>query len=595
MPSLENQHKEQGFYWPRLILTVLYLFLFLQFFRPIEVGDGWWHLKTGEWIAAHHQVPHEDLFPFGNERTPWIFTQWFGSTLLYIVFKLGGLAGLKVFRALVFTGALSLFVRYALPRVGLSMGVALVVLLVPPLYSQANLRPDIFNCIFIQIFLAVLFRFQNTKSMRALWVLPLCEIVWGNMHLGSFVYGLPLIGIFVVFNVIELVAAKLRKEVEAAAEFWERSKALLGTLVCCLAALAISPYGYHAFLYPFKVFLVPDYLHIGLALKNIEEVASPLTYLRWDTGLWAIALILLASKAALENHRNRTLHLLLLLVSFGLFLHGIRASGFFGLVAAYVIVEASAKPQPMPQPSLNTIQKSFWVLLVIFFVARGFFFYNQFHFKDGHLIRNMSMEIEAANPRAALEFMKQNGLQGQVFNSDLLGGYIWSFYPQVHPFIDGRQLNQDRFVKFIHITQDPKRYWPAIASEFGFKVLLLDTSFDYTFSLIDSLDLKEWQMVYYDDASLVLVKRGAFSLPENAVSLERRLLDAQTTPKEKELLKDLAEKRQVLCMEPAHVDVLMEAKTLLRLGFKEAGFKRIVQASDIAPCQARKLLIDGPR
>ena len=29
-------------------------------------GDTGWHIRTGQWILAHHQVPHTDLFSFSR-------------------------------------------------------------------------------------------------------------------------------------------------------------------------------------------------------------------------------------------------------------------------------------------------------------------------------------------------------------------------------------------------------------------------------------------------------------------------------------------------------------------------------------------------
>src|SRR5882672_704489 len=95
----------------RLMFLLLFIaFVFLYFYLPLEIEDGWWHLSAARWIADHNQVPHEDVFSFSEKPAPWIYTQWLGSLIFYGVGQMGGAVGLKMFRALVFTLAIGLFI-----------------------------------------------------------------------------------------------------------------------------------------------------------------------------------------------------------------------------------------------------------------------------------------------------------------------------------------------------------------------------------------------------------------------------------------------------------------------------------------------------
>jgi hypothetical protein len=578
--------------WPRFLLFFICVFTFLNFFRPIEIEDVWWHLKTGEWIVTHLQVPHEDLFPFGRERTPWIFTQWLGSSFLYLVYKFFGFCGLKVFRALFFVGTVLIFFQYAARRVRLPVATALALLLFPALYLRSNLRPDIFNYVFIQIFLINLFRFQDTGDTRLLFLPPIAGIFWSNMHMGSFVYGIFLIGTFLVSNLGSFVFIKMRRAYGGRA-FGEKVKALVWTLVFYCASFLVSPYGTEALLYPFKIFLKPDYIHFYIAMNTIEEVAPPLTFFQlhqWYTGLWAAALFFIGLFFLLKkgNKDNRLLHILLFLLSFGMFLRGVRAGTFFALVTAYVIVESLKNTQDLKSFALNRFQKCFWLAAVFVLSLKGVLLYSQTDFKSGHFVRDMSLDVEAVNPRRALTFMGQQGLQGQVLNSDIFGGYIiWSAYPRLRPFSDGRNL--ERFVRFNQIIREPQKYWAQAEAEFDFKIILLDTRNENTFSLIRCLNRNDWQLAYYDDASVIFVRRNAFHLSKDVLALEDQLKNARLTPAEKEKIKDLSIRGNtngngvLSVLYPKHIDVLDEAKTLLKLGFKQEGLKTLLQASDAAP------------
>jgi hypothetical protein len=545
------------------------IFTFFNFFRPIEIEDVWWHLKTGEWIVTHFQVPHQDLFPFGHERTPWIFTQWLGSSVLYVVYEFFGFCGLKIFRALYFVGVILLFFKYASQKVRFPIVIALSLMLLPALYLRSNLRPDIFNYIFIQIFLINLFRFQDSNDIGALFPLPLAGILWSNMHLGSFTYGIPLIGIFLVSNFC------------AGGAFRQKAKVLMWVLLFYCAGFCVSPYGCEALFYPFKVFLRPDYIHFYASLNTIDEMAQPLTFFHWHqwyTGFWAIALFLITLFFVLkkENKDNRLLHLLLFLFSFGMFLRATRAGAFFALVAAYVMVESLKNTQDLRSTVLNKFQRFFWCAVIMALSLKGIFLYSQVDFKNGRFVRDMSLDVDVVNPRSALAFMDRYGLYGQVFNGDLFGGYIiWSAYPRLRPFIDGRNLG--RFVKFYQIIREPQKYWASAVSEFNFKILLLDTQDAYSFSLIKCLNKNDWQLVYYDDASVIFVRRNAFPLPGEILALESRLKDVRLTQEEKEKIKYLSIQNNYL----KHIDLADEGKVLLKLGFKQAGLKKLLQVQEL--------------
>jgi hypothetical protein len=269
-----------------------------------------------------------------------------------------------------------------------------------------------------------------------------------------------------------------------------------------------------------------------------------------------------------------------------MFLRGTRAGTFFALVASYIIVESLKNTQDLKPVALNKFQKCFWLAVILALSFKGFFLYGQTDFKNGHFVRDISLDVDVVNPQSALMFMDRYRLYGQVFNSDLFGGYlIWSAYPRLRPFVDGRNL--ERCVKFYQIIQEPQKYWAQAVSEYDFKILLLNTQDTHSFSLIKCLNTKEWQLVYYDDASVIFVRRNAFPLPGEILTLESSLRSVQLTGEEKEKIKhlmvgnNLNRKKYLSFLYPKHIDLLNEGETLLKLGFKQAGLKKLLQASKI--------------
>src|SRR5438477_1132834 len=39
-------------------------------------GDVGWHIRTGEYILNHHQVPYHDLYSFSKPGAPWYAWEW---------------------------------------------------------------------------------------------------------------------------------------------------------------------------------------------------------------------------------------------------------------------------------------------------------------------------------------------------------------------------------------------------------------------------------------------------------------------------------------------------------------------------------------
>src|SRR5258708_4042051 len=67
---------------------------------PLIEYDTGWHLRTGQWILEHQQIPTSDPFTtVGNER-PWIAYSWLFGVLLNRLYVSAGLTGILVWRVL---------------------------------------------------------------------------------------------------------------------------------------------------------------------------------------------------------------------------------------------------------------------------------------------------------------------------------------------------------------------------------------------------------------------------------------------------------------------------------------------------------------
>src|SRR5690242_8234610 len=50
-------------------------------------GDVSWHIATGQWIIAHHAIPHADPFSYTWEGRPWVPMEWLADVILAAAYK----------------------------------------------------------------------------------------------------------------------------------------------------------------------------------------------------------------------------------------------------------------------------------------------------------------------------------------------------------------------------------------------------------------------------------------------------------------------------------------------------------------------------
>jgi len=622
-----------------VVSILLVVYVVLSFFLPIEMEDIWWHLATGRWMVTHKAVPHEDVFPpvTGAVR-PWVFTQWLGSLILYGVYHIGGLWGLKIFRSLLFIVIAGIFLLYGRRRLPFSWLMALTFLMVVALKTRFVIRPCIMNMIFIQLFLICLLAYQRTGRRRFLAFLPLMGIFWSEINLGSFIYGNLLI---LIFFLAEIPTFLDRKRLLADKATCETNRRRLEDYSLCLGgylfSFFVSPYGLDGFLYPFKVVLLPKFIHFYQFNSVIYEMTSPFISFSWRrhgvllllTGLDIAALVMMkkyhqgvmraqgapgcrsADMQTTVSQKSDCLGamftcVLLFIFSLGFINYGMRGVVFFSIVSVYIIARAAEHIALKDRWQTWRLSRFFSACLL--FILTLALLYNIIPLARGKIqdrggIRNnLSVLHYPIGSHRPITFLRKHKIYGPVFHGDPIGGYmIWSAYPDLKPFIDGRQLHFDCFIKYFKVKARPAVFWPKAEGEFGFKIVILDSSRqDHTRLVQHLLSLPDWQLIFMDGPYVILVKKGAFDLPGDIEHWEQRLR-LMTFDTE-----DMAQARELVAgfkppgfwarwwnPPPSYVELIEEGLTLYDLGFKAAGMHRLVRAFKVYPCKytARSLQV----
>ena len=174
------------------LITLLYCLLIYdggrKLFRDSDTG---WHIRTGEWILNHGQVPVTDLFSFTRPNAPWYAWEWLSDVLMALAYRAGGMAAV-VFGSLLLLCLVSLllfdFLRKRSGNTTLAWLMTLLVAAGSSLHWLA--RPHLFTMLFLLLF----YRAFHSWSHSRHWLLLPFMALWTNLH-GGFFLGVALAAI----------------------------------------------------------------------------------------------------------------------------------------------------------------------------------------------------------------------------------------------------------------------------------------------------------------------------------------------------------------------------------------------------------------
>ena len=393
-----------------LFFTPAYLCLHSNAILDTDIG---WHLRTGEWISAHHAIPRTEPFSAPMAGTPWAAYSWLFELLNYQLFQRLGTPALLVYTAglvLLITAAV-----FALVRSHRQQLPAAAMLAFACMYAMGHLftpRPWLFTILFFTLELDILQRVRRTGSTRPLLWLPLLFAVWANIHI-QFVYGLFILGLAMV----ESLAKHRWKNLPTPAP----GGALVAVLICSLLATLLNPYGV-------RIYSVAHALGTQSgAFNSIGELqAIPFR----DLINYCALLFALLSAAALSSKRRW--------VSFeGALLLFAACSSFRSQRDAWVIAISGAAilSDALPRITAPNLRPAKYLLPVAMTIAACML---AIAFRSPELSAASLRERQATQlPVGAVDFIRAHGYSGPIFNDFDWGGYlIWNLRMPVS--IDGR-------------------------------------------------------------------------------------------------------------------------------------------------------------
>jgi len=177
----------------RTLLALTALLLLGLFSTEISDPDFWWHLKTGQYMAAQHRLPTPDPFAYTTASAAPVSDaeaatrrfnlthEWLAQVAWYLVYSAGGFGAVVLWKALLMTLLCACTGWVTQLRTGSWLwGIAAALAAASLATEFAHDRPGIVSYVFTAVFLAV------WEGRRRLWLLPVLAVVWANCHGGFF-------------------------------------------------------------------------------------------------------------------------------------------------------------------------------------------------------------------------------------------------------------------------------------------------------------------------------------------------------------------------------------------------------------------------
>ena len=412
-----------------VLFAAAVVFIIAWNLTPISESDFWLQLHVGDEIRATHAIPRTIEYAFTEARdAEFVAHEWLPSTFSSLLYQGVGYRGMIAVKCLL---ALTIAALAFLLALQISRSTALSALIACAVMTAMNfrlqMRPEIFAFIFALVSLNLLVAFRRTEGFWWLAGLLPVTLLWANSH-GSFLVGLALPWLFLAGAVIDDFRQRRWSDAATRRQRWMRVHAPLAAAGITLPVVGlINPFGFRLFTHAIA-FSQARYLR-----DNIVEFGATLSErVRTQSYFWCYAVLLaLVLLSFIPARRRLDGTAVVLTLAFGaLSLDAIRFTGWFALVATYVLAHnlADIGRSYAGQRRLATFGIAALAAGCVIAAVHGDV--------RGHRI---GFRNEAPMSAAALDFVRTASIEGNVFNTFSHGDQlIHAFFPKIRVAIDSR-------------------------------------------------------------------------------------------------------------------------------------------------------------
>ena len=479
-----------------LLLTAALSALFLG---PVWDVDFWWHLSTGKYVVENRHLPEADPFSFTygknlpvNEVV--LRGYWLGQVIFYLFFKLLGLYGIILLRALLLISVFLLLYVWA-RRKQADRTVLSALILLTGWFSQyfTGERPQLFSFLFapLTVFLLEHFRGKNDKGEGSPWsfvLLPAMMLVWANCH-----RGFPLGSmILFIYCATEAVRNALHRR-------FQNVRRVLMLFFLTFTVSFVNPNIY-------KPYLSIVMLQGGALQKATSEYMTPFAVSRFGVVTWPYwTYMAIAVTAFLLSRKRDTAHMLVAAFLALISLTAFRYIPFF-LYVTLPLVAVRVTSVIKEKKRFEIVLRRTGSILVGLALAAILFL----GVRDKAMKTLVHPIAERGVPEKAVNFIRQNSPPGNIYNYFEWGGYvIWELYPQYKVFIDSRVQDIRAFNDSLYMLWDYPQT-PQLFDKYSIDIVLIperDTFTGEYFTVINYL-LRDsrWRLVYRDETALIFLR-----------------------------------------------------------------------------------------
>jgi hypothetical protein len=456
--------------------------------------DLWGHLRFGQAFIAGRHLLHRDTYSYTVAGHRWRDHEWLAEVVMAFVYEAAGVVGLKLWK-FACTAAALLLVADTEALTGAPPTLQLVILFAAAcgVLLQAQFRPQMFSLVLLGALLALLAR-ENYRRDARLWLAVPLMALWANLH-GGFFIG---IGALALYCAVAAFGDLSR------GAGWQRGAQLSLLTVASVAATLVNPYGLgmwetvaHALRNPYTRNVVNDWQPFWWAMLAQWHSAPSgvLVYLAVIAMVAALAIALATAPRADDLPLVAVAAMMALAAFFSVRNMGFAAMAMSGPLTRHL---AMLRPRDAATSAASWRPASHFAMLALACVMA---------FSGGLFSRRLTPD--RAYPGAALAFMNERGLHGNVLGEFGWGEYlIWHAAPKNRIFIDGRY---DTVYPFKVIGDYLEFYFDQPGAG-----AVLD-SYPHDFVLIGP-DVparhlmehrRDWKLLYRDDNSLLYARANA--------------------------------------------------------------------------------------
>ncbi|MBL8049861.1 MAG: hypothetical protein JNM46_01445 [Anaerolineales bacterium] len=459
----------------KLVNFISITLIFILLTRTTIDADLWWHLRAGQMMVEQKQILLTDIFSYTRFGAEWVNAFWISEILLYAIYSIGGYFGLTFFVAITGVATFYLISRRLSGNPFLNGFILiLAAITAAPIWGP---RPQILSFFII----ALLDDWLINKRPR--WFLIPLFAIWSNIH-GGWIWGFLLL---IAHSAGEFIEQLISQE-----KNWSEIKNLIGWSALSALAIGLNPNGLAIWVLPFQ--------QINVSLQIQEWLSPDFHQIAFHPLLWMIFLLLLSASFSKKQNWSQLFKTL----GFAyLTFFSQRNIALFAIVAVPLLFDwmnatlqnfqrdTRLKPTvDLPRPLRLLINSTLVFALVV--TALG----------NTYLV-SQPEKVDSNYPIRAIEWIKENQPQGNLFNSYNWGGYLLWTLPEYPVFIDGRaDLYGNEIINQWHAVVSGNENAIQILDEWQVNLILIEPYWEIT----KTLELNGWQKVFEDEQAVIFVR-----------------------------------------------------------------------------------------